>query len=135
MILPYRLMAKDLQRSGCWKHYLQYQKALCKVECNSLRIKFLENCKRADVIPKFLQFRVPNNGCFDDSSVHNFQKRLLNKELHRAKTDLRALGSTLEERRQQLRVVVPDKTLPSVAVHTRLARRATRRQRTEVHTV
>ena len=128
-------MAKDLQRSGCWKHYLQYQKALCKVECNSLRIKFLENCKRADIIPKFLRFRVPNNGCFDDSSVHNFQKRLLNKELHRAKTDLRALGSTLEERRQQLRVVVPDKTLPSVVVHTRLSRRATRRQRTEVHSM
>merc|ERR1711888_564566 len=133
MILPYRLLAKELQRTGCWKQYLQYQKALCKVECNSLRIKFLENCKRADVIPKFLKFRVPNNGCFDDSSVLNFQKRLLNKELQRAKTGLRALGSALEERRQQLRAVVPERTLPSVVIYTRLSRLTTRRQLTEVH--
>ena len=100
MILPYRLLAKELQRSCCWKQYLQYQKALCKVECNSLRIKFLENCKRADVIPKFLKFRIPNNGCFDDNSIHNFQKQLLNKELQRAKTDFQALNTTLEEKRQ-----------------------------------
>ena len=126
-------MAKDLQRSGGWRCYLHYQKALLKVERNCLRVKFLENCKRADLIPKFLQFRVPNNGCFDDDSVHNLQKRLLNNELLKAKADRKALDSVLVERRHQLRVVVPDKTLPSVAVYTRLERRDTRRQGTEVH--
>ena len=126
-------MAKDLQRSGGWRCYLHYQKALCKVERNSLRVKFLENCKRADLIPKFLQFRVPNNGCFDDDSVHNLQKRLLNKELLKAKADRKALDSVLVERRHQLRVVVPDKILPSVAVFTRLERRDTRRRGAEVH--
>ena len=95
MFLPYRLLAKELQRSCCLKQFLQYQKAICKLENNSLRIKFLENCKRADIIPKFLQFRVPNNGCFDGTSIHNFQKQLLNEELQKAKNDSQTLTTTL----------------------------------------
>ena len=52
MLLPYRLLALELQRSSCWKQFLHYQKSLCKAETNSLRIKFLENCKRSDIIPR-----------------------------------------------------------------------------------
>ena len=44
-------MAKDLLRSGCWKYYLHYENALCKVERNILRIKYIESCKRADKTP------------------------------------------------------------------------------------
>ena len=47
IILPLRLMAKDLLRIGCWKYYLHYENALCKVERNILRIKYIESCKRA----------------------------------------------------------------------------------------
>ena len=126
-------MAKQLQRSGCWKHYLQYQKALHKIDNNSCRIKYLENCKRADIIPKFLKFRVPNNDCFDETSIHNFQKTLLNKELQKAKTDTQTLSATLKEKRQQLKSVVPEKTLPSVALYTRLSRHDTKKEQREIH--
>ena len=87
IFLPLRLLAKELQWDYCWKQYLQYTKALYKIDNNNLRIKFLERCKRAEIIPKFLKFRVPNNGCFDEESIHTFQKTLLNKELQKAKND------------------------------------------------
>ena len=91
MFLPRRLLAYELSRNGCWRNFLHYQKALLKAETNRLRTKFLENCKRSDLIPKFLKFRVPNNGCFDDKAVHEFQKRLLNKEIMKAKDNNQSL--------------------------------------------
>ena len=133
MFLSLCLLARELQRSGCWKQYLQYQKAICKVESNSLRIKFLENCKRADIIPKFIKFRIPNNDCFDEKSIHNFQRNLLNKEIHKAKNDLQILTTTLNEKRQQLTSVAPEKALPSVVIYTRLTRPNTRRQQCKIH--
>ena len=133
IFLPIRLLAIELQRSCCWKQYLQYQKALHKLDNNILRVKFLDNCKRADVIPRFLKFRIPSNGCFDEKSIHTFQKTLLNKELQKAKTTTQTLTTTLNERRQQLRSVVPEKALPSVILHTRIARNNSKRQQDEVH--
>ena len=133
MFLPVRLLALELKRSSCWKQYLHYEKTINKVENNSLRIKFLENCKRADVIPRFLKFRIPNNGCFDERSVHDFQRKLLTKELQKAKYDLQLLHKNLEEKRRQLIQVVPRKCLPSVAVHTRNSRLRTRREQSSKH--
>ena len=43
--------------------------------------KFLGDCLTNDLIPGFLQFRVPENGCFEETIVHIFQRRLLHKEL------------------------------------------------------
>ena len=133
IFLPIRLLAIELQRGCCWKQYLQYQKALHKLDNNILRVKFLDNCKRADVIPRFLKFRIPSNGCFDEKSIHTFQKTLLNKELQKAKTTTQTLTTTLNERRQQLRSVVPEKALPSVILYTRITRHNTRMQQDEVH--
>ena len=48
-----------------------------------------EECCKAEIIPRFLKFRIPNNGCFDDKSVHDFQKRLLKKELANGRMDLK----------------------------------------------
>ena len=39
---------------------------------HSLRLKFLEQCSKADIIADFLNFRVPPNGCFDNQSVQNW---------------------------------------------------------------
>ena len=133
MILPLRLLALELRQSRCYKHYLQYLNTIDKVENNSLRIKFLDNCKRSDVIPKFLKFRIPNNGCFDKKSVHNFQRQLLTKELHKAKSDLQKLNSTLYEKRRQLKAVIPEKCLPSVVVYSRISRHNTRREQSRKH--
>ena len=85
MFLPLRLLVMELKRVDCYKSYLRYKKAV--VDTCSLRIRFLEKCSKADIIPKFLKFRIPNNGCFDDKSVHDFQKRLLRKEIISAKHD------------------------------------------------
>ena len=95
MLLPYRLLALELRRSDCWKQFRHYQKTLQKCENNLLRIDFLKNCKKAELIPKFLKFRIPNNGCFDDKAIHEFQKNLLNKEIIRAKENYKSLLSNL----------------------------------------
>ena len=134
MFLPLRLLALELKRSSCWKEYLHYQKFINKVESNSLRIKFLENCKRADVIPRFLKFRIPNNGCFDEKSVHEFQRQLLRKELYKAKTDLETLNISLNEKREKLKLKAPRKCLPSIILYTRYARLNTRKEQKETHT-
>ena len=133
MFLPLRLLALELKRSSCWKQYLHYQKTLVKEENNNLRIKFIENCKRAGVIPRFLKFRIPNNGCFDEKSVHTFQQRLLNKELTRAKDNLRIIKLQLTEKRDALRKAAPIKCIPSIVIHTRLMRHKTRCEQKRTH--
>ena len=85
MLLPYRLLAKELNRQGYLKEYLDYERARIKRERNKCRIEFLEQCIRNDIIPTFLKFRVPNNGCFEPTVVHNFQRKLLKGEIKTAK--------------------------------------------------
>ena len=114
MFLPLRLLALELKRSSCWKQYRHYEKTLIKVERNSLPVKFLENCKRADLIPKFLKFRIPNNGCFDNKNMHDFQCQLLKKELIKAKNYQRGIEENLKGKRRILREVTPCNHLPSV---------------------
>ena len=103
------------------------------MENNSLRIKFLENCKQADLIPRFLKFRIPNNGCFDENTVHNFQRQLLNKELIRAKEDLRNNENQLSKKREEIKNTVPDKCIPSIVIHTRNVRVTIRREQLKTH--
>ena len=80
-ILIVTILRLELQRHGYWKDFLDYRTCIQKVVKHSLRITFLEECCKAEIIPRFLKFRIPNNGCFDDKSVHDFQKWLLKKEL------------------------------------------------------
>ena len=67
----------------------------------------------------FLKFRIPNNGCFDDKSVHDFQKRLLRKELESAKEEWRKSREKLTEARQDAKRKIPFKCLPSVVLYTK----------------
>ena len=115
-------MQRELQRIGCWKEFLNYRSALRKVESHRQRIIFLERCNRAEIIPRFLKFRIPNNGCFDQKLIHEFQKRLLIKELVHAKRDLASSKENLATPRKQLSVLAPYKMLPSIIVYTRLDR-------------
>ena len=112
---------------------MHYEKAIIKVENNSLRIKFLENCRRAELIPKFLKFRIPNNGCFDDKSVRSFQLQLLRKELVKAREDFKTINQNLDVRREQLRSIAPKKCLPSIVLHTRISRSKVRREQLGTH--
>ena len=86
-ILPYKLLILELKKSNSLIKYLQYEKALCKVVNNKARIQFLDDCRRSNIIPKFLNFRIPNNDCFDNESVYSFQKKLLHQEIVKAKGD------------------------------------------------
>ena len=120
MFLPHRLLALELQRSNCWHDYLHYQRILEKVNSNRLRIQFLENCKQSGIIPRFLKFRIPNNGCFNDKSVYDFQRNLLHKEIVRAKGNLNTLTLKLNDQRTALAQIAPTKCLPSIILHSRI---------------
>jgi len=114
MFIAYKLLNLELIRHGCWRDFLQYRKILCKVDAHSLRIDFLENCLKADIIPRFLTFRIPNNGCFNDKAVHEFQVRLLRKEITTARAEKRVSLEKLKENRDKLKEQLPEKCIPSV---------------------
>ena len=75
-----------------------------------------------------MKFRIPNNGCFDDKNVHDFQRQLLKKELIKAKNDQKEHKENLEGKRGILREVTPRNCLPSVVLHTRNTRVKTHRE-------
>ena len=122
MILPYKLLKKEIQRYDCFKEYLDYVKSVDKHDKCLLRISFLERCRDSDITPKFLNFRIPKNGCFDDQSVQKFQRGLLHKEIGKARSVLTNRVSLLEEKRCALRDKIPYHCLPSVVVYSRLDR-------------
>ena len=62
VILPNRLLALSLNRINKWKVYMDYRRALEKMSRCMYRIQYLKKCYQADIIPKFLMFRVPENG-------------------------------------------------------------------------
>ena len=70
------LLEALLRKIHCYKQYYHYKKSRIKVLNVSMRIKFLEKCIKSDIIPRFLRFNIPNNGCFQQKEVHNFQKKL-----------------------------------------------------------
>ena len=51
---------------------------------------------------KILKFRIPTNGCFDPTVVHNFQRRLLKQELNTAQNTLAKHYNNVHERRSLL---------------------------------
>ena len=103
MFLPNNLFKLELQRTSCWKEFLKYRSILRKIANNSLRIDFLECCLKSCISPRFLMFRIPNNGCFDDCSVEEFQQRLLRKEIVKAKSDKSAEEAKLTEIRNHMK--------------------------------
>ena len=102
MFIPLRLLNLELKRSDCLRAFLQYKKLVCKAETCNLRIIFLDNCLKAEIIPNFLRFRIPNNGCFDERSVRDFQRRLLRKEWISAKNDFTKCTEDLNVKRKHV---------------------------------
>ena len=84
-MLPLKLLKRELKRQGTltsWYAYLNLKSKLLKT-CK--RIEFLQTCEENKVIPKFLKFRIPQNGCFNANAVERFQAKLLNIEIKNAK--------------------------------------------------
>ena len=126
-------MSHELRRNGCWKTYLQYQKSLGKRSKNSHRLQFLNECKKANIIPNFLKFRIPGNGCFDDKTVHEFQLKLLRKEIFSARSDLAANIKQLSEKRNAIKMQVSRSLLPSIVLYTRISTNAISRKQVLLH--
>ena len=126
MFLPGRLLALSLQRSDCWKKYLDYVRSLEKYVNCCCRIKFIENCSQADIIPRFLKFRIPENGCFEPTVVHNFQRNLLKAELNKARKLKGIHRNVIEVKRTILKECIPDNLIPSVVLYSQHVIRTTR---------
>ena len=126
MFLPFKLFKLELVRQNSYKEYIQYINVINKYDKCESRIAFLERCRDSDIIPNFLNFRIPNNGCFEDQSVHDFQRRLLHKEINKAKRDLKCYEQSVNSKRNNLIQSVPNKCLPSVIFHSRHARKTNR---------
>ena len=85
-MLPLKLLKIELKRQGTltsWYAYLNLKSKLLKT-CK--RIEFLQTCEENKVIPKFLKFRILNNGCSSSNAVEKFQANLLKIELKTQKT-------------------------------------------------
>ena len=65
--------------------------------------------------------------------MHDFQTRLLNKELINARNHLQSVNEKLEEKRRKVQDSVPSKCLASVAVYTRKSRLDLRQTQMRTH--
>ena len=133
MLLPRRLLANILKRKNVWKCFLNYENLIQKIVKCDLRTQYLQNCKKADIIPKFLKFRIPNNGCFDDDAVHKFQKNLLQKEISKSKEKLKLLNTQIDNNLSSIRDNVPSEYFHSILFHIRFSRKKLKSKITEIH--
>ena len=117
MILPYRLLAKELVHQNCWIEFIRYQRLQEKIHNNRHRIKFLKQCLDSELIPCFLRFRIPNNGCFEHTTVRNFQRKLLHREHYTAIKTSKSLSNNLNAARSNLRNIMPEKLTASCALY------------------
>jgi len=133
ILIAYRQLAQELHRSGGWKEFQQYRKELKKHQKNTLWINFIEQCKQSDLIPNFLRFRIPSNGCFDDKQVREFQHKLLRKEIFTAKTELSSCNERLTEKRNAMMKAVPRRLRPSIWLCTQVGISKVRRNQQLIH--
>ena len=91
-----------------------------------MRNKFLRKCLDSDIIPDFLQFRVPDNGVFlSDQAVHSFQLRLIRSEISQANADIIKASGNIAKAREVARRGINEKWWPSVIFYLNLHARCT----------
>ena len=61
----------------------------------------METGIRMDIIPTILKFKIRNNGCFEPTVLHNFQRRLLKGELMKARQTLYEHEQKVSDRPKQ----------------------------------
>ena len=120
MILPLSWMNRLLRRSESLAIVRRYFNTVLKAQNNRMRIGFLTKCLENDLIPKFLMFRVPNNGCFESKTVHNFQRKRLKKEIGEALRERGAFDGKIKEVRLEVKRNVPETLWDSVMFHLRI---------------
>ena len=109
---------------------MDYAAALLTATNCQQRILFLKKCLSNDLIPRFLKFRIAENDCFEATMIHNFQRRLLRREVSEAQLTMIMRLDQLRNARQFLKEKCTDYLLLSVAWH---SRRDTRAERLTIH--
>ena len=132
-ILPRRLFEKILEKRDALSFFVKYQRSVRKSSFCYDRIKFLSTSLKNDIIPKLLRFKVPANGCFESTVVHNFQKRLLRKEIQKAMQTKICLADALDISRRTFTSAVPRYYLPSAAFHVRYDMRVSYQEVSDRH--
>ena len=133
MIFPRRLLAFILKRKNVWNAVPKYLRTIKKRENTQQRIVFITKCRNADIIPRFLRFRIPTNGCFEPTVVHNFQRKLLNLELESAKVLLKEHNLAVENYRREICDTVPAAFIPSIVFNMHLTIHTTRAETKQRH--
>ena len=118
---------------GSKKWFYKYRKTYSQMETTRERIDFLEDCRKADIIPNFLRFRLPKNGCFDQKITHNYQMNLLRKNILNARETLKMQEQKLENTRNTLKEKAPEKCYHSIFFHAKIAKRNLIRESRERH--
>ena len=132
-ILPRILFEKILEKRDALSFFAKYQRSVQKLSFCCHRIKFLSTCLKNDIISKFLRFKMPANGCFESTVVHNFQKRLLRKEKQKALQTKICLAGSLDISRRTFTSAVPRYYLPSAAFHVRYDMRVSYQEVSDRH--
>ena len=133
MFLPRRLLAVILKKRDCWTPVPKYFRTLTKRENTIQRINFIVSCRAADITPRFLRFRVPDNGCFEPTVVRNFQRKLLNQELKRARDLLNVHNKSIIRLCNEVRTIVLSAYIPSIVFNSRYIINTTRKTKRQRH--
>ena len=86
-------MVKKVQKFE--KFGFKYRKTL-------LGLEFLQPCKKEELIPKFLQFKVANKRLESSEAYLNCQRRLLNQEMHIKYKSIWALNNKITSMKNNL---------------------------------
>ena len=81
MIAPRRRLAIAFQRDQNWKYFLNYERLTEKIVKCEQRISFLQNCKKADIIPKFHNSEFQITDALKMIQYINFRKNYSRKKL------------------------------------------------------
>ena len=65
-------------------------------------MEFLQPCKKEELIPKFLQFKVANKRLESSEAYLNCQRRLLNQEMHIKYKSIWALNNKITSMKNNL---------------------------------
>ena len=98
---------------------MRYQRSLRNHIHNKYRVDFLHSCLRNDLTPRFLKFRIPSDGCFEPTIVHNFHRKLSKKEISTTSARVLEVKEELDNARKEFLQYTSEATLPSKKFHTR----------------
>ena len=112
MFLPRRLLKKTLGSIECLSVFNQYCRKRRKLISAQLRGIFLQRCLNNQLIPRFLNFGIPENGCFEETIVRNFQRKLLRREMSQANIIVKRHEDELRTVREQIIRLCPQKANP-----------------------